>query len=525
MLIGIGVLAAEIFADTGFVDTRYVETLLHDRGLLTPIPESPFVRGLRPLPRSSSNTVLWDVRSPDAVTFLWTEPNGSPPESWAVGVSRQVGPGGVILIGQDFDRTNVDSDRLLGNVVDASWILRDVDEDGMPGYFEGQHDFDPLNPADGAEDADADGLTNAEEWDLGTHPRSGDTDADGLSDFDEVMVAGTDPTDPDSDGDGVLDGVDPAPTEILEIVVETAPAALTQSSVPVRCELRRRDGTLEASLAASFRLVADGNATFGLAASMGEIISGGGTNSVHVRLNGGIATFDIRSDVAERIEFRVEDVDNIGLGIGLVDRTLDFEENDGGMTHDRISGGLDSWELGEPTSGPGFAASGRRVWATNPSGRHAFAENSALYVPTMTIPSGSRAWLRFRHFVYLRSTFARVEVSIDGGEFEAPPDDDGNPLRSEYLYRGPSPTTGYRTDTIDLTSLSGHDVTLRFRCIASQPREFRLVYRRRFRFGASEPHVSLSDGRRRWGRRIQLERAFPWHRSDAKGLRSRRTPR
>jgi len=75
-------------------------------------------------------------------------------------------------------------------------------------------------PATGSDDADGDGLTDAEEADLGTDPADADTDDDGVNDGDEV-AAGTDPlvapvSPADSDGDGLTDaeeadiGTDPA---------------------------------------------------------------------------------------------------------------------------------------------------------------------------------------------------------------------------------------------------------------------------------------------------------------------------
>ncbi|MEF8853370.1 MAG: hypothetical protein V5A44_01625 [Haloarculaceae archaeon] len=60
---------------------------------------------------------------------------------------------------------------------------------------------------DGGDDADADGLTAAEEREAGTHPFDVDSDGDGLSDSYEVY-AGTDPTSADTDGDGIADGVE-----------------------------------------------------------------------------------------------------------------------------------------------------------------------------------------------------------------------------------------------------------------------------------------------------------------------------
>jgi Tol biopolymer transport system component len=55
-----------------------------------------------------------------------------------------------------------------------------------------------------AQDTDGDGLTDADEADLGTDPARADTDGDGVSDGAEVL-AGTDPNSPDSDGDGLPD--------------------------------------------------------------------------------------------------------------------------------------------------------------------------------------------------------------------------------------------------------------------------------------------------------------------------------
>jgi len=70
--------------------------------------------------------------------------------------------------------------------------------------------FDVTIPAPADEDSDGDGLTDAEEADLGTDPDNPDTDADGLDDGDEVFLAAggfcPDPLNPDSDGDGLSDG-------------------------------------------------------------------------------------------------------------------------------------------------------------------------------------------------------------------------------------------------------------------------------------------------------------------------------
>ena len=68
-------------------------------------------------------------------------------------------------------------------------------------------------------DTDKDGLTNAEESELGTDPESADSDGDGLNDFEEANELGTDPTQKDSDGDGywdsweITEGTDPSDAE------------------------------------------------------------------------------------------------------------------------------------------------------------------------------------------------------------------------------------------------------------------------------------------------------------------------
>lgn len=55
-------------------------------------------------------------------------------------------------------------------------------------------------------DADLDGLSDAEEKNLGTNPKLVDTDGDGLLDYDEINIFKTSPLVMDTDKDGLSDG-------------------------------------------------------------------------------------------------------------------------------------------------------------------------------------------------------------------------------------------------------------------------------------------------------------------------------
>lgn len=76
----------------------------------------------------------------------------------------------------------------------------DPDRDGLSNADESELGTDPRKA-----DSDEDGLSDGDERDLGTDPLAADGDADRLIDVHEIEV-GTDPAQADSDGDGYADG-------------------------------------------------------------------------------------------------------------------------------------------------------------------------------------------------------------------------------------------------------------------------------------------------------------------------------
>jgi hypothetical protein len=88
---------------------------------------------------------------------------------------------------------DTDNDGILNN----SDVCPETEEDS---------DVDNNGCAANQRDSDNDGLTDAEEEEIGTNPNDPDTDADGLNDSEEVSLHDTNPNTADSDGDGLLDG-------------------------------------------------------------------------------------------------------------------------------------------------------------------------------------------------------------------------------------------------------------------------------------------------------------------------------
>lgn len=79
---------------------------------------------------------------------------------------------------------------------------KDSDKDGILDKWELKYGMDILDQSDAEMDLDEDGLTNLQEYTLGTNPSKADTDGDKVSDKKEIEV-GTDPLDPISKPGGI----------------------------------------------------------------------------------------------------------------------------------------------------------------------------------------------------------------------------------------------------------------------------------------------------------------------------------
>jgi len=146
----------------------------------------------------------WALRG-DVQSFL-VGPDTEVNALWHVGVNYRIGAGVPSeyqasggLNHSDGEGLTGDRERELGTDPNNP----DTDGDGLSDGEEVLvYKTDPLNP-----DTDGDGLKDGEEiHTYKTDPLNPDTDGDGLKDGDEVTIYNTDPTNPDTDGDGLMDG-------------------------------------------------------------------------------------------------------------------------------------------------------------------------------------------------------------------------------------------------------------------------------------------------------------------------------
>jgi len=93
-------------------------------------------------------------------------------------------------------------------IINIQTVLDGASHGGIPDSWAIAHGLDPNDPAMPFEDPDHDGLTNLQEFQNGTDPHNPDTDGDGLTDGQEVLMYGTSPLLVSTDGTGIPDGIE-----------------------------------------------------------------------------------------------------------------------------------------------------------------------------------------------------------------------------------------------------------------------------------------------------------------------------
>lgn len=130
----------------------------------------------------------------------------------------------------------------------------------------------------------------------------------------------------------------------------------------------------------------------------------------------------------------------------------DFESAAAGWTS---FGDNNSWELGAPTSGPGNAASGENVYATNLDGTYDTSMNATLVMPPVDLPEGN-SYLQFKHWYSFEESssgrawdYGHVFISTDRQNWE-----------QAQMFQGES--GDWAAAEVDLTAYSGQRVYLGF---------------------------------------------------------------
>ena len=146
---------------------------------------------------------------------------------------------------------------------------------------------------------------------------------------------------------------------------------------------------------------------------------------------------------------------NTGIYLGSTTVTYFFDNMESGSSNWQTGGINNVWQLGTPTSGPGNAYSGTKVWATNLNGNYPNNMNAWIRTLNQISLSGvTTVTLEFYHWFNSEANwdYGYVQISTNGGNTWTTVGD---------TYTGN--LGGWSLQTRDLTPYVGTNILLRFR--------------------------------------------------------------
>lgn len=198
----------------------------------------------------------------------------------------------------------------------------DSDGDGLPDDYEIENGLDPNDSADAFEDRDFDGLSAIEEFNAGTNVNAADTDGDGLSDSEELVVGEdgyvTNALVADTDGDGLSDGVEVEvgsdPNDDSSANYQEAIVSLSAVPNPVVMTFNGIDSEVSTQLIVTAQII-DGNVIDVTAKSNGTTYSSSDLSIVSFGITDGelfggtvgttvvtVGSFDLATEISVTVE-------------------------------------------------------------------------------------------------------------------------------------------------------------------------------------------------------------------------------
>lgn len=179
-------------------------------GVTTPIPNSVTV--------TSPETVLSSAGATAQLTATALY-NGSPSKDVTAALSgtiynvsnpaiATISPNGLVTAVSSGTSVIQAVNEGTAGIITIQVVLDGAVHGGIPDSWAIANGLDPTDPAMPFEDPDHDGLTNLQEFLNGSDPHNSDTDGDGLTDGQEVLVYHTSPVLFSTDGTGIPDGVE-----------------------------------------------------------------------------------------------------------------------------------------------------------------------------------------------------------------------------------------------------------------------------------------------------------------------------